>query len=187
MHGESRHVLAEEADAPGRRRKIAGDGVEQRRLACAVGAEHRPPLAGANPKVDVGERDERAELTAHALELQREARSSRRGVRRRLWSTMAASVSAAHDGSLAVRIVAIGDAELEEVRLGNPERLVDRRDDLHDLVVEMAVVGLGDLGQIIVGDRLAVLVELDLAGRRVELELGERVAELRLIVRQIAA
>ena len=58
VDGERRHILAEEADAPGRRRKVAGDGVEQRRLAGAVRAEHRPPLAGADPKVDVGERDQ---------------------------------------------------------------------------------------------------------------------------------
>ena len=53
---------------------------------------------------------------------------------------------------------------------GMPSVWFTCRDDLDDLVVEMAVVGLGDLGQVVVGDRLAVLVERDLAGRRVELE-----------------
>ena len=67
-----RHILAKEADAPRRRRKVAGDRVEQRRLAGAVGAEDRPPLAGSNPQVDVGEGDQSAELAADALELQRE-------------------------------------------------------------------------------------------------------------------
>src|SRR5258708_14656755 len=45
LYGEIRHVLAEEADASGRRRKVAVDRVEQRRLAGAVGTEHSPPLA----------------------------------------------------------------------------------------------------------------------------------------------
>ena len=72
----------------------------------------------------------------------------------------------------AARIVAVGDAELQEVRLRDAERLIDRRDNFNDLVVEMPVVGLRDFRQIVVGDRLAVPVELDLAGGRVEFEMG---------------
>ena len=62
VDGERRHILAEKVDAPSRRRKVAGDRIEQRRLSGAVRTENRPPLAGLNPKVDVGERDQGAEL-----------------------------------------------------------------------------------------------------------------------------
>src|SRR6202042_412364 len=68
---ERRHILAKEADAPCRRRKVASDRVKQRRLSGAIRAKNRPPLAGLNPKVDVGEGDKGAELAADALELQR--------------------------------------------------------------------------------------------------------------------
>ena len=64
-------VLAEEADAAGGRHEVAGDGVEQRRLAGAVGAEHRAPFAGRDPHVDAGERHQRAEMPGHAFELER--------------------------------------------------------------------------------------------------------------------
>lgn len=70
VDGKVRRVLAEEADPSRRRRKVAGDRVEQSRLSGAVRTEDRPPLAGLNPKVDVGEGDKGAELPADALELQ---------------------------------------------------------------------------------------------------------------------
>ncbi len=57
----------------GGRREVAGDRVEQRRLAGAVRAEHRAPFAGRDPQIDVGERDQRAEMPADALELERMA------------------------------------------------------------------------------------------------------------------
>ena len=54
----------------------------------------------------------------------------------------------------------------------NAERLVDLRDHLDQLVVEGAVGRRGDLGDELVGDRVAVLVERDLAGRRLEADLA---------------
>ncbi len=50
----------------------------------------------------------------------------------------------------------------------------------------MPVVGFRDLGEIVVGDRLAVLVECDLAGRGVEVEMRQRVSELGLIAGDVA-
>ena len=181
--GNVGHVFAEETDPPRGRRKIAGDGVEQRGLAGAVGAEHGAPLAGADPKVDVGERDERAELPPDAFQFQRVGAGRRKDARRLCCAAMTVLLRylAAY---LQFGLSRLADAELEEVGFRNAERLVDRRHHLDDLVVEMAVVGLGDFGQVVVGDRLAVLVELDLAGRRVELELGQRVAELDLARRR---
>ena len=44
-------VLAEEMDAPGGRRKVAGDCVEEGRLAGAVGAENRAPFARGDRKL----------------------------------------------------------------------------------------------------------------------------------------
>ena len=57
--------------AAGGRQEVAGDGVEQRRLAGAVRAEDRAPLAGRDPHVHRGDRNQRTELTRHAVELQR--------------------------------------------------------------------------------------------------------------------
>ena len=71
MHRQRGDVLAEEADAAGRRQEIAGDGVEQRGLARAVGADDRAPLAGCDPHVDAGEGHQGAEVPRHAVELQR--------------------------------------------------------------------------------------------------------------------
>src|SRR4029077_12495068 len=45
MHRQRGDVFVEEADAAGRRQEIAGDGVEQRGLARAVGTDDRAPLA----------------------------------------------------------------------------------------------------------------------------------------------
>ena len=58
------HVLAEEAHAAGGRREVAGDDVEQRRLAGAVGAEHGPALAGRHRERDVVDGAQRAERRA---------------------------------------------------------------------------------------------------------------------------
>ena len=65
------HVLAEESDRAGGRRKIAGDAVEERGFAGAVGAEHRAPLAGAHRQRDVGQRRERTEKPRHAAQFER--------------------------------------------------------------------------------------------------------------------
>src|ERR1700729_4572189 len=50
----------------------------------------------------------------------------------------------------------------------------------------MPVVGLGDFGQIIVGDSLAILVKRDLTGGSVKREMRQRVAKLGLIAGAIA-
>ena len=49
---------------PDGRQKVPGDGVEQCRLAGAVRADHRPPLAGGDLHADAGERHQRAEVPA---------------------------------------------------------------------------------------------------------------------------
>jgi hypothetical protein len=61
-------VLAEETDPAGGRRKVAGDGVEERRLAGAVRAEHGVLLAGLHGKGDVVDRAKRAEGARHVVE-----------------------------------------------------------------------------------------------------------------------
>ena len=71
--GKRGHVLAEEADGAGGRQEVAGDAVEERRLAGAVRAEHGAPLAGTHGERDVDERRERAEEARHAAQLERVA------------------------------------------------------------------------------------------------------------------
>src|SRR5271155_986718 len=81
-------------------------------------------------------------------------------------ATLRSTMAGGFLGSLrsrATRIIAVGDAELQKVRFRDAKRLIDGGDDLDDLIVEVPVVGLGDLGQIVVGDRLAVLVERHLS------------------------
>src|SRR5262245_1661784 len=69
------YVLAKEANGTRGRRKVAGDAVEQRRLAGAVGAEHGAALAGTYVDSDVGQCGERAEHSRDAAQLQRIGRS----------------------------------------------------------------------------------------------------------------
>ena len=77
-------VLAEEAHAARGRREIAGDDVEQRRLAGAIGADHRPPLARRHRERDVLDGAQRAECPRDALELEGVTGGERRcGQRRR--------------------------------------------------------------------------------------------------------
>ena len=66
--------------AAGGRREVAGDGVEQRGLARAVGAEDRAPLAGGDRERRRRRARERAEGAGHALEHEGVAR--RRAARR---------------------------------------------------------------------------------------------------------
>src|SRR5262249_20141288 len=54
--------------APGGRREVAGDRVEQRGLAGAVGADQRTALTRADRERDVLDRLERAERSGDALE-----------------------------------------------------------------------------------------------------------------------
>ena len=71
MHGKVSHVFTEEPYPPRCGGKVSGNRVEESRLPRAVRAENSPPLAGGNPKVDVGERDKRPKHAPHAFQLQR--------------------------------------------------------------------------------------------------------------------
>ena len=76
-------VLAEEMDPPGGGREVAGDGVEQRRLAGAVRAEDGVLLAGGDAQRDVVDGAQGAECARHAAQHQRVVRGQRRARRRR--------------------------------------------------------------------------------------------------------
>src|SRR5262245_47050401 len=88
--------------------------------------------------------------------------------------------------SWAVRHVARSEPDLVELGLRHAEALIDARSHLDDLVVETAVGALGHLGHEGRPDGLAVLVERDLAGRGLELQVLERLAILRLTAGEIA-
>ena len=68
---EGGDVLAEEPDRARARQEISGDAVEQRRLAGAVGAEHRATLARPHRQRDIGQRRERAEQPRDAAQFER--------------------------------------------------------------------------------------------------------------------
>src|SRR5882757_11486575 len=89
-------------------------------------------------------------------------------------------------GSRTVRHVAAAEAHLGEFGLRQSERLGHVVHHLGHLVVEAAIGRLGDFGDVGVADRVAVLVELDVSGRTVELELGKGRLELGLVVGQVA-
>jgi len=105
----------------------------------AHGTEDRPAFAEADPQIEVDERDQCAETAPDPL-------TSSSACAPVLASRSTASVCAIAQPSLAVGIVAVGDAKLEEVRFRNGERLVDALHDLDHLVVEMAVARLDQLG-----------------------------------------
>ena len=65
------HVLAEKAHAAGAGRVVAGDDVEQRRLARAVGADHRPALTRGDREREVLDRTQGSEIARHAIEPER--------------------------------------------------------------------------------------------------------------------
>ena len=71
-------VLAEEAHGARGGREVAGDGVEQRGLAGAVGADQRAALARGDRERDVLDRLERAERAGDALEHEGVTRRDRR-------------------------------------------------------------------------------------------------------------
>ena len=106
----------------------------------AHGTEDRPAFAEADPRIEVDERDQCAETAPDPL-------TSSSACAPVLASRSTASVCVIAQPSLAVGIVAVGDAKLEEVRFRNGERLVDALHDLDHLVVEMAVARLDQLGQ----------------------------------------
>src|SRR5262249_31520546 len=85
----------------------------------------------------------------------------------------------------AARIVAIGLSKREELRFRNAQRLVHLRNDLDELVVKRAVGVLAHLRQEVVGNRVAVLVQRDFAGRRVEHQARQRRAQLAAAIRHV--
>ena len=70
--------LAEHRDRAARRGQHAGDQVEGRALAGAVGADQRHDLAGLDVEGDVVDRDHAAELLARMVDLQQHGGSGRR-------------------------------------------------------------------------------------------------------------
>src|ERR1700754_1309404 len=86
----------------------------------------------------------------------------------------------------AARHVARSEAHLVELFLGEVELLVDLGNGLDHLVVERAVSALRHLGDEGRADGLAVLVERDLAGRRLQLQVLQCLAVLLLVARQVA-
>ena len=107
-------VLAEEMDPPGGGREVAGDGVEQRRLAGAVGAEDGVLLAGGDRQRDVVDRAQRAERARHAASAparrSRRARGRARAARRRARAPAAARAGEAGRSRPRPRAVAQGQA-----------------------------------------------------------------------------
>src|SRR5258708_1539884 len=85
-----------------------------------------------------------------------------------------------------LRVIAPNRPKPQELVARPPQGLVDLRDHLDDAVEQRGVGARGDLGQEDVGDGVAVVVELDLAGRRVELERRHGLAEARVVVGEVA-
>src|SRR5262249_60782164 len=66
-----RHVLSEQADPSCRGPEEAGDEIEERRLAGAVGTDDGQPLAGRDGEAHAAERGETAEVVGKGLDLER--------------------------------------------------------------------------------------------------------------------
>src|SRR5215204_4844285 len=86
----------------------------------------------------------------------------------------------------AARHVARAETHLFELLLGEVQPLVDLGNGLDHLVVEDAVGALRHFGDEGRTDRLTVLVERDLAGRRLQLQGLQRLAVLLLVAREVA-
>ena len=71
MRREVGDVFAKEPDRSRGRQKVAGNAVEERGLAGAVGAEHRAPFARFDRQGDVVERGQRTEQARHAAQFKR--------------------------------------------------------------------------------------------------------------------
>src|ERR1700733_3260353 len=87
---------------------------------------------------------------------------------------------------LALRICPARRPDLDKHVSRIAQRLVDVGDDLDDLADEPALAVVVDFGDEVRADRLAVLIEADLAVRRVDREPGKRSLEFRLIVAEVA-
>src|SRR3954468_5000759 len=71
MRGEAPDFVTEELDRPRVARKIAGQQVEQRGLAGAVGADDEAPLARRDGERDIGDGRQAAEGFLQVLETKR--------------------------------------------------------------------------------------------------------------------
>jgi hypothetical protein len=69
--GHSRDVLVEQGDRAAVGGQLAGDQVEERGLAGAVGADDEPALAGLDEQVDVGRDTQPAERLRQLADRQR--------------------------------------------------------------------------------------------------------------------
>src|ERR1700722_20229894 len=87
---------------------------------------------------------------------------------------------------LALRIGPARRPDLDEHVSRIAQGLVHVGDDLDNLADEPALPVIGHFGDEVRADRLAVLIEADLAVRRVDREPGERSLEFRLIVAEVA-
>src|SRR6202453_2699828 len=87
---------------------------------------------------------------------------------------------------LALRICPARRPDLDEHVSRIAQRLVDVGNDLDDVADETALPVIGHFGDEVRANRLAVVIEADLAIRRVNREPGKRSLELRLIVAEIA-
>ena len=87
---------------------------------------------------------------------------------------------------LALRICPARRPDLDEHVSRIAQRLVDVGDDLDDLAHQTALAVIGDFGDEVRPDRLAVFIEADLAIRRVDREPCQRSLEFGLIVAQVA-
>src|ERR1700684_4488438 len=87
---------------------------------------------------------------------------------------------------LALRICPARRPDLDKHVSRIAQRLVDVGNDLHDLADQATVAVIGHFGDEVRADRLTVVIEADLAVRRVDGEPGKRSLELRLIVAEVA-
>ena len=180
-------VFAEEMHPARRGRKVAGDRVEQRRLAGAVGAEHRALLARRAPTATC-----------------RRSRAARRSCASRRSSTSASPdvAAIAHASGQALECTAAtarakrsrrppapacfyGQSGTSREPILNsagvmPSSLVDVVDLARTLLNRPPLRVLHHFGDERGADGLAVLVELDVAGRRLQRHLRQRLAVLGL-------
>ena len=83
VRGQRGHVDAVDEDCARGRAIEAGDDVERRRLAAAVGADQRMHAAAPHGEIDAVDRLQAAEIFGEASDLQRDAaRRNRRGAAR---------------------------------------------------------------------------------------------------------
>ena len=157
--GRCGHVLAEELHRARSRRELAGDEVEERRLARAVRAEDRAPLAGEDLQVDVGAR--------------RWTPPKRRPIPRRRRIGAAPGASTALDAVAAAAISVRRSARSASSALLRPRRRIRL------LALRVRPVGRRRVGAEVAAERL-----VDLRDRLDRLHVGDAVA---VVVRRRSA